>query len=229
MSDFPAVMPHHDLLPIFDDTWLLQGSVKFKPFVVLQRNMVVLRHGTELTLINAIRLNDPTEAALLELGTVSNVVKIGVHGMDDAYYADKFDAKQWGLKDRPNILAADNLPHPGLSLFLFELTKAPEAALLLDVDDGLLITCDSVQHWEQTDLSSFVGNLVTSVMGFKNPAQIGPPWRKKMTPEGGSLKPDFDRMVALPFKHLVGGHGGLCRGNADTALAATMERVFPPK
>ena len=64
-------------------------------------------------------------------------------------------------------------------------------------------------------------------MGFKHPAQIGPPWRKMMTPEGGSLKPDFDRLVQLPFKHLIGAHGGLASDNANELLRATIARTFP--
>lgn len=118
------------------------------------------------------------------------------------------------------------MPHPGLSLFMFELTNKPEGALLLDADGGLLITCDAVQHWEPSDLSSLGAKVITRLMGFQHPAQIGPPWRKMMTPAGGTLRPDFERLVALPFQHLVGGHGGLCRGDAKRHLRATIQRVF---
>jgi hypothetical protein len=232
MSDFPPAMPHHALVPIFEDAWYLKGSVNFKPLVRLQRNMVVLRHDGELMLINSIRLNEAGEAALEALGTIAHVVKIGGHGMDDAYYADRFGAKRWGLPGvaesmGAQTLTADSLPRPGLSLFSFELTKAPEGALLLETDGGLLITCDSVQHWEPSDLMSLAAKMVTGVMGFKHPAQIGPPWRKKMTPEGGTLKPDFLRMAALPFTRQIGGHGGLCDENAAALLSATITRVYP--
>jgi len=47
-----------------------------------------------------------------------------------------------------------------------------------------------------------------------------------MTPEGGTLRPDFERLVALPFEHLIGGHGGLCRGDARLRLRETITRVF---
>jgi hypothetical protein len=231
MAKFPGVMPHHDLVPIFDDAWYLQGSVSFKPMIVLVRNMVVLRHDGELTLINAIRLNDAGEAALAALGEVVNVVQIGGHGMDNAYYADKYAAKMWGVPgvvpDGGHEMSAEDLPHPGLTLFLFQDTRQPEAALLLNTGGGLLITCDSVQHWVPSDLMSFVARMVTAKMGFQHPAQIGPPWRKKMTPEGGSLKPDFERLLELPFTHLIGGHGGLARDNANELLKATIARTFP--
>lgn len=230
-ADFPPATPHHALVPIFDDAWYLQGSVDFKPLVRLQRNMVVLRSEGELTLINAIRLDDEGLAALDALGTVAHVVKIGIHGMDDAFYLDRHDATHWAPPGTAEAIGATPLtdgalPHPALSLFLFEHTTKPEAALLHEGGGGLLITCDSVQHWEPSDLMSTAAKIVTGVMGFKHPAQIGPPWRKKMTPEGGSLRPDFDRLVALPFVNQIGAHGGLCRDEAKARLQDTIARVY---
>ena len=231
MSDHPPVTPHEGLQPIIDDVWFLKGSVDFKPLVRLQRNMVVLRHEGKLTLVNSIRLNEAGLAELQKLGTIAHVVKIGGHGMDDAYYLDRYGATHWAIpgpaeKLGARVLAADDLPHPGLSLFLFELTNQPEGALLLDAEGGLLITCDSVQHWAPSDLMSLPAKLVTWGLGFQHPAQIGPPWRKLNTPDGGSLRPDFERLAALPFEHLIGGHGGLCRDEAKARLQETIHRVF---
>jgi len=233
MSQYPAVMPHHGLKPICEDAWYLQGSVDFKPLVRLVRNMVVLRHEGALTLINSVRLNAKGEAALDVLGKVTHVVKIGIHGMDDAYYADRYGATLWdvpgadhGDRPQPRVMSAEDLPHPGLSLFLFKDTKRPEAALVLNAGGGVLITCDSIQHWEPSDLMSLPAKLITKVMGFKHPANIGPPWCKLMTPEGGSLRPDFERLAALPFQQIIGGHGGLCKTNGPALLRATITRVY---
>ena len=82
-EQFPKVMPHDALIPIFKDAWYLTGSVMLKPMVRLARNMVVLREGDELTIINSVRLNAEGEAALDALGKVKHVMKIGGHGMDD--------------------------------------------------------------------------------------------------------------------------------------------------
>ena len=98
--------------------------------------------------------------------------------------------------------------------------------LLVERDGGLLITCDSVQHWEPSNLMSFMAKAVTGVMGFKKPAQIGPPWRKVNTPEGSSLKPDFERIAQLPFDKLIGGHGGLAASGAQALLKASIAREF---
>jgi hypothetical protein len=234
-NTFPAVEPHIGIEPISDDVWVVSGSVVMAPLVRLTRNMVILRQGTELTLVNSVRLDDAGLAALDALGKVAHVIKIGMHGMDDAFYVDRYGAKMWALDgaalsngvEASDVLSADaELPVDDLRLFLFEHTVKPEAALLLERDGGLLITCDSVQNWTNTDRCSAMAKVVTSAMGFLKPAQIGPPWRKKMTPKGGSLRPDFERLAALPFQHLVAGHGTVLRDHAQTKLQETIVRVY---
>ncbi|MFT4979245.1 MAG: hypothetical protein ACI8S6_005155 [Myxococcota bacterium] len=220
----PPAQPHDALTPIFDDVWFLTGSVQFKPLMRLSRNMIVLRHDGELTLINSIRLDEAGLASLDALGSVAHVIKIGMHGMDDAWHIEHYGARHWTLDD----LSADtSLPVPGLRVFRFEDTVQPEAALLLEREGGLLITCDSVQHWAPSDLMSPLAKLATRFMGFQNPAQIGPPWRKVQTPPGGSLKADFDRLASLPFDKLIGGHGGLLERDGAAVLKASIARTFP--
>lgn len=220
-ADFPAVMPHGALQPIDEHCWFLTGSVNFKPLVRLARNMVVLRQGDELAVINAVRLDAEGEAALDALGKVAHVLKIGFHGMDDAYYVDRYGAKQWTVAD-----LREGVPFADLTPFFFEETVNPEAALLWGEGGGLLITCDSVQHWAPSDLMSPIAKLITGAFGFKHPAQIGPPWRKVMTPPGGTLKPDFDRLVGLSFQRLIGAHGGLLEADAPAVLQASIDRNF---
>lgn len=218
-DSFPPVEPHGVLEPIIEDAWSLTGSVVFKPLVRLPRNMVVLRHEGELALINSVRLDEAGLAALDALGQVAHVVKIGFHGMDDAFYVERYSAKQWNVAG-----AEDGFPFPGVSVFQFTETNRPEAALLVERDGGLLVTCDSVQHWVPKPFFSPLAKLITGVMGFKKPAQIGPPWRKAQTPPGGSLRSDFERLAGLPFTRLIGGHGGLLERDGAAVLTASIER-----
>ena len=222
-QQFPPVQPHGSLEPIFNDAWYVTGSVVFKPLLRLPRNMVILRHGDELTVINSVRLDAEREAGLDALGKVTHVLKIGFHGMDDAYYVDQYGAKMWTVGD--GSLAEDSqLPFPDARVFMFKQTVVPEAAVLVERDGGLLITCDSVQHWVPKDVMSRAARIVTRLIGFQQPAQIGPPWRKRQTPPGGSLKADFERLAALPFERLIGGHGGLLERDGPTLLRASIER-----
>ena len=231
MSNFPAAEPHGPIEEIFTDAYWVTGSVQFKPLVRLPRNMIILRNGEELTLVNAVRLNEEGEAALAKLGRVKHVIQIGFHGMDNAYYIDRYGAKCWTVPREGETgdveLAEDTeLPIPDARVFMFHDTKLPEAAILLEREGGLLITCDSIQHWAPHKLMSGAAKLITRIMGFQFPAQIGPPWRGVQTPEGGSLKADFGRLAQLPFSHIVGGHGGLLKNDGQARLAETMTRVF---
>ena len=69
-----------------------------------------------------------------------------------------------------------------------------------------------------------LAKVATRLIGFQKPAQIGPPWRKKRTPPGGTLRGDFDRLAALPFRCLIGGHGGLLEVDAQAQVRATIAR-----
>lgn len=64
------------------------------------------------------------------------------------------------------------------------------------------------------------------VHGRMRRANIGPPWKKFMTADGGSLRPDFDRLFELPFDSLIGAHGQPLLGGAKALLRDTVDRVF---
>ncbi|MFT4628527.1 MAG: hypothetical protein ACI8PZ_007222 [Myxococcota bacterium] len=234
MPAFADPMPHADLTEVWPDIFVLQGTVRMGPGMVINRNMVVLRDEGRLTVINSVRPQPDSVAALDALGVVTNVVKIGLHGMDDAWFVDHYQAKLWAA---PGMEAAAPVgqelspdgpqPVPWVRTFAFRDTKKPELALLADRAGGVLITCDAVQNWTDTAQCSLAAKLVTKAMGFSaRPANIGPPWRKRMTPEGGSLQADFERLVAEPFDNLIGGHGQPMRGGANEALKATIAAVF---
>ena len=234
MPNVAPVEPHTGVERLFDDVFCVTGSVQFKPLVRLNRNMVVIKTGDELTVINSVRVDGDAKAELDALGKVAHVVKIGFHGMDDAWYVEEYGAKLWTLPGidhgdlvADELLKPEHVPIRDAQLFTFEHTNKPEAALLINRHGGLLVTCDSVQHWEAKPFMSLMGKLITKAMGFQYPAQIGPPWSKVQTPEGGSLKPDFERMVALPFKHIIGGHGGLLRDKGPQLLQASIDRKWP--
>ena len=264
MSNLTPLQPHGSLEEFAPDVFRLRGSVAMGPGIRIARNMVVLRHDGELTVLSGVRAccghaeellvrpGGPEEereavgevhvvqlealARLDALGTVRNVVKIGMHGMDDAWFLQEWpDADLWtlpGVDHRPGgrsadrELSAESLPVPWLRFFQFQDTKAPECALLADRDGGVLLTCDSVQHWPDLDGCSLLGKGVSKLMGLqKRMPVIGPPWKMRMTPQGGSLKADFERLAALDFAHLIGGHGAPMR-DAKEALVATVEATF---
>ncbi len=230
-------MPHGPIELVADDVFWLRGSVALGPGLRITRNMTIVRSGDELSLFHAVRLSSEGEAELAKLGTVKNVVKLAnAHGMDDAYYLDRFAATYWalpgGARDQdPEIqqeLRDDNLPIDEAKLFAFRDSNEKEAALLVERGDGILITGDAVQNWPDTAGCSLPAKLVCRLMGFlKRPAQIGPPWRKMMTPKDGTLRPDFERLANLDFVHIVPVHGRPLMNTAKHDLKATIEATFP--
>jgi hypothetical protein len=208
------------------------------PGITISRIMTILRHQGSLTLVNSIRLDETGLTALEALGSVDHLIKIGTHGMDDPFYVDRCGAKTWALPgakwhgltiDNPLELDAA-LPVPWLDLFIFDQTTVREAALIAERGNGLLITCDSVQHWPDLTGCSFLAKSVTQLMGFtRHPVVIGPPWRKRVTPAGGSLEPDFRRILEFPFDQLVGGHGAPLMASAKAELLATVDLIWPAK
>ena len=236
MTNHAPVLPHGSIEEIVDDVFWVQGSAQLAPGMRLTRNMVIVRSGDDLTVVSPVRLSPAGETELERLGTVRHVVKIGFfHGIDDAYYLERFGATYWALPDgtRPedptpeNELRPDSLPINDAELFEFHDTINKEGALLIRRAGGVLITCDAVQHWSNTKGCSPPARLVSHLIGFRRrPAQIGPPWRKRMTPKGASLKSDFERLAGLDFTHLIGAHGHPLRDSAKQDLMATVEATF---
>jgi len=230
-----SLQPHDNIEKVIENVYFLQGSMPFKPLIRLPRNMVIIKNAEELSVINSVRLSESEENELAKLGQVKHVIRIGQHSIDDAYYLDKYKAKYWRVKgfDKSPELTPDQeitedtvLPFPNASVFLFSQTSQPEAAILIASEGGLLITCDCVQHWVPSKYLSPVAKVVTKLMGFQNPAQIGPPWRKVMTPSGGTLVDDFNRLANLEFKFLIGGHGGILKDKGSDLLKKTIDRVY---
>jgi hypothetical protein len=48
-----------------------------------------------------------------------------------------------------------------------------------------------------------------------------------MTPAGGSLKSEFERLLGWEFDSLLGAHGSHLRAGAHAAVAAAVTRAFP--
>ncbi|WP_428261945.1 hypothetical protein [Haliangium sp.] len=236
MSDYTPVMPHGALEEVFPDVFFVTGTTRPKYMGVdwqFSRNMTVVRDGGALTLINTVRLDDAGLAALDALGKVDNVVKLGsFHGIDDPFYVDRYGATLWalpgmtherGLSTDRELVVGGEMPFGGCSLFTFDTSAQPEGLLLLEREGGVLIACDSLQNWTEPD-RYFSDDSAQKMkeFGFFAPANVGPGWLRSCEPKA----PDFERVEALQFKHLLSGHGTPLRDHAKDQLAATFARLF---
>jgi hypothetical protein len=64
-------------------------------------------------------------------------------------------------------------------------------------------------------------------IGFPKTTVVGPIWLKIMTPEGGSLQTEFERLLTLDFDRLLSAHGSLLTSGAKDSVAAAIRRAFP--
>lgn len=245
--DHPPPEPHGAMEQVFEDVFHVAGSIVVTSVAAdqrINRNMVILRDGktgagsNELTLINCVRLDEDGEAALTALGPVKHVIRLGpMHGQDDRYYIERFGASFWRQEVSP--VYPDPQPTPGCvliesgpvpvsnaELFVFHLPKVPECALLLKREGGILITADSLQHHSSWEGMSEAAIPRLQAAGFELGTIVGPIWKVRLTPDGGSLKPDFERLLELDFEHHVSAHGQFCRGGAHKLAEQAVQKAF---
>jgi hypothetical protein len=234
---YPPVYPHDPIEPIADDVFMVRGSIRLNALMRITRNMAIVRHDGELTLIDPIRLDAAGETQLRDLGEVKRLLRLGpMHGVDDPYYVDTFGAAFWSQAggttytqppiDR-ELTESTDLPFPNAELFCFRGTKQPEAALLLKKGRGLLLTCDAIQHYGDYRYNNLPARLVMPLIGFPKTTIIGPFWLKLMTPEGGSLKTEFERLLQWDFDALLTAHGSFLHTGAHAAVTTALKKAFP--
>jgi hypothetical protein len=236
---FPEALPHGPIEEVFPDVFFVTGEMRadFAEFPgvdwVYNRNMTIVRDGDALTLVNSVRLGDQGLAELEQLGTVTNLVRIGaLHGRDDGFYADRYSPTFWtmpgiepddGLVVDRRLTADGEMPFAGCSLFEFQTTKISEGILIVDRAGGVAIACDALQNWVKPD--EFFNDETTSLMtelGFFQPANFGPLFLMRAGPEAE----DYARLNGYTFRHALCGHGEPLRDVAHDAYEATFERVF---
>jgi hypothetical protein len=236
MDQFPQALPHGDIDEIFPDLFFVSGAME----TVLQdmawkfsRNMTVVRDAGRLIIVNSVRLDEKGLAELERLGQVTDVVRLGaLHGRDDPFYVDRYAADYWtmpgmehetGLEATRTLIPQGPLPISDASLFEFRTTQIPEGILRIDRAGGILIACDALQNWLTPDeFFSDSSRELMQQMGFFTPANLGPVWVQRATPEAE----DFSRLKELSFRHALCGHGEPLHNTAHEAFSATFNRMF---
>lgn len=235
IKNYPAATIQDALVEIFPNVYLLRGSIQVAPLLRINRNMTVLKQDTELTIINAVRLNEENLKQLDQLGTVKHVIRLGdFHGLDDQFYLDRYQAKLWSQEKHLNypslqpdiVFTSETAPPINQSeFFIFKDAKYPEAALLLK-QHQLLMTTDSVQYWDDWRHFTFLSKIVMWLIGFRLKLFIGGPWLKLASIHKHSLKKDFQQLLTLDFKHLISAHGHVCLDHAKTDLEHVVQIKF---
>ena len=234
MSNFPPQLPHGDFREILPDVFFLTGQIVIGADKTSRhsRNMIVIRDGPFLALVNTIRLDSARLAALDALGTVNNIVKLGAfHGRDDAFYIDRYGADLWappgmtysrGEKTTHLLTDGQAGPNPDATAFVLDTPKLSEAILHLERHGGVLIACDSFQNTLPPDEDfNYVATETESWSSVKK-AEIAQGWRNFAEP-----KPkDFAPLEELKFRHLLCAHGKPLLDEAHNAVSASIAELF---
>jgi hypothetical protein len=237
-TDHPPADFHLPLRECFPGVWLAASRIAMRiPLglkITFSRNMVGVLTDEGWVLLNPVRLSPEGEAELLAKAPIRHTVRLGAfHGRDDAYYSERFGAQFWAVPGKstypeppPSRAISEDgaLPIPGAKALLYKSGLLAECAVLLP-QHRLLVTCDSVQNYKDDPLVSTLGRVVMRQLGFFTPCVIGPFWLKATTPPGGSLRADFERVLALDFDNLIGGHGTPKIGGAREALARNVAKM----
>ncbi|MBI5607641.1 MAG: hypothetical protein HY902_02025 [Deltaproteobacteria bacterium] len=231
LANYAPALPHGPIREVFPNVFLVEGLFRMAPGFTITRNMAILRQGSELTLVNSVRLTESGLRELDSLGKVKHLFKLGAfHGIDDPFYVHRYHPTFWappGSRHEGDLhhtaeLVPQARPRPDLRVFAFEHGKQPEVALLLEQDGGILLTCDSYQNWESFDGCSLFAKVVMRGMGF-GPKVVGGPWTKAM---GQDVRQDLERLCSEPFAHLVPAHGAVLRDTAQDGLREAIRKRF---
>jgi hypothetical protein len=235
MSDTP-IYPHDPIDEIQPDVFMVRGEIKMNALMTITRNMAIVRHQGELTLIDPLRLDASEEKRLEEMGAVKRILRLGsLHGVDDPYYVDRYGAELWapGLSQahpepKPTLEWDEStpLPFPDAQLFRFEGLNQPEGALLLKRGKGLLLTCDGIQNYGDYSHCNLATRIISPWIGFPKTTIVGPIWVKMMTPKGGNLESEFRRLLELEFDQLLSAHGTFLESGAHGACKRAVDKVF---
>jgi hypothetical protein len=234
-SSYAPAFPHDPIQEIFPNVYFVHGSIKIGVRLRMNRNMVIVRQGNDLILINPVRISDHELVNLDMLGIVKHVLRLGdFHGLDDQFYIDRYKAQFWSQQGHETY--KELIPHQTINaqavppiadseFFIFETAKYPEAALLIK-PLKLLITTDSVQYWSDWSYFTPATKLIVKLMGFGLGLFIGGPCMKKVTQKGKSLKQDFVKLLSLDFDSLVAAHGQPLKSGAKYKLTKIVNETF---
>jgi hypothetical protein len=223
---------------VFDDVWWAWGTVRMGPGIEFPRNMVIVRERGELVVIHPVMMPPDEQAKVEALGPIRHIVRLGAfHGMDDPAYIARYKPTTWAppgvdlrdgaTRDRELVVGGET-PIAGAQLDAFEASQTPEMVLFVPRHGGFLVSCDSIQNWDDADGVSLLARPMMALMGFRGRACLGPGWRKQCEPKDGvGFGPTYRRLLALEFRHVLSAHGKPMKDTAREELRASVAKHYP--
>lgn len=234
---YPPVTPHGGLKKVLDNVYSLEGTFPMAPGVRTGRSMTIVKRGDELTILNSIRVDDSTLEEIKKLGTIQNVVRLGnMHGADDPFYVDTFQATFWqpqGLKDAPpaglthdkSLTNDGEKPISDMKFMTFQNAPSNDSVVWIPDNGGTVICCDVLQNTcGPLPHCNLPGRVMTSLMGFRGECRCVPVWRYAKC--GSNHLESAEELLAWDWDNLFSGHGQPKIGGAKAIAEQNMRAVF---
>lgn len=232
-----------------EDAFIFHCVAKFGTYK-LNRNMIVLKNKAgQLTLINPLLLTPAGETALVKLGGVKHIIRLGTSfnfydgsAVEDKYYLSKFpNCRRWApgkLKSCPKLPVHKvlkkgvDLPHPDAKCFVMYSTVEPEAVILLSREKGgnMLIAGDCLQH--QVD-NSYINTPTVArlkVAGLmKERVVVSPLWLHAMAPPEGlaAVGKSLSNLANTKFHRFISTSGNIMlKQEAKQGVVDAIQKAF---
>ncbi len=201
--------------------------------MTISRTMTVVDTGDGLVVLNAVRLSESGLADLDALGAVKHLVKLSdSHSIDEPFYADRYKPAVWSLPgaslgelNADRSLGAESPVAGGVVVDYGDTAGWRESAYLVPMGGGTLVTCDAIQNCADKEGASFLGSILTSLMGFRGGVIVPSMWRRFQKISGARVRETLSDLMDLSFENLVTGHGPPIVGGADAMVRSAIERA----
>lgn len=230
MKKYFKQLPHQPIIKNFDNIYSLTGSMQLFGVFKYSRNMVILKDGNDLCLVNPVRLNGKEEEKLLEMGTIKSILKLGrLHSVDLPYYMNKFSPELWAsskdsfVQQHNYTISCDlenvsELPFLEMKIYSFKTSKENEAVAFIPQNGGILLSCDALVNMKRVDpMANWLVRTLSKLL--PSPTYIGPNWFKVMKPE----KKDFLEILNFKFDKMISAHGPILENQADEKIRSYIQ------
>lgn len=242
MSQFPPAYKHDKIEEVFANVFRVRVQNIEKLFGInlsFNRNMIIVREGQDLTLINSARLSEQGLAELEQLGTVKNLVSMGcAHGKDDRFYIDRYTPKTFflkglrhikGIKECDVVLSNDSeKPFQNCEVTILELGKRIEGAITIQRDGGILLLCDTISTpAQEAKYFNVASKILFTLFGVHKTISQGKTIVPKTLIFNCKIKKrDLEPLRNLSFNHLLSAHGDPIHDNAHEMVVAAIDDAF---
>ncbi len=211
MKKYHKLLPHREVLEILPSVYSVTGTMRLFGLFQYSRNMVILKEGSDLAIVNPVRVNEFELNKIRKLGNIKHIFKIGrLHSVDVPFYMDKFSPKLWvseGDDALPEYKADyffneySVLPFMKIKVIPIASSKLPETILLVLSDGGCLLSCDAFVNMTTDPMANWLTGKLSKLL--PQPTFIGPNWIKLAKPP----KKEMLQVLDHKFSHLVSAHG----------------------